>query len=86
MKKQTEIMCKCGLVTSSYRTLKSDNSGKIITMCEKCFLKYSVSLIKGHSYYEVINHSKDELLDHWCAYNNITGCNKDELINIINKP
>jgi hypothetical protein len=80
------IICKCGLSTNKYRTLQSTTKGKIITLCENCYKKHSKSLIKGHAYIEVLNHSKDELLNHWCAYNGIHGENKDELFRIINIP
>jgi len=77
------IICKCGKSVETHRTLQSITKGKIISLCVDCFEKKAPNLIKGHGYIEVLNHSKDELLDHWCSYNGITGENKEELLSLI---
>ena len=42
--------CRQCLKKEVYKVLKSNNNGKTIRLCEKCFNKKSKGLINGHGY------------------------------------
>ena len=78
-----KAICKCGKeATVNYTSL---SKLKKISLCQDCSKKRGGNLIKGHNYVIEQNHSIDDLIDHWCAYNGVHSDNKEELINLINQ-